>query len=238
MEINVYCDESCHLEKDRQPVMVLGAVWCPQDSVAQIGKDIRAIKERHGLPRSHEFKWTKISESKKDFYIDLVDCFFHTGNLNFRGYIAQKEGLNHALIPDQTHDTWYYKIYFRMLEQIFTRENTYNIYLDIKDTRGGRKTRKLHEVLCNSKLDFNEELVKRIQLVRSHEVELVQLADVLIGALSFIHCGHDQKPEASPAKLEVIERIRQKSGYNLTLQTPLREIKFNLFFWQPQARGA
>jgi len=23
---NVYCDESCHLEHDRQPVMVLGAI--------------------------------------------------------------------------------------------------------------------------------------------------------------------------------------------------------------------
>lgn len=238
MEINVYCDESCHLEKDHQPVMVLGAVWCPQDSVTQISKDIRAMKERHGLPRTHEFKWTKISESKKGFYIDLVDYFFHTGNLNFRGYIAHKNGLDHTQIQNQTHDTWYYKIYFRMLEQIFTRENTYNIYLDIKDTRGGRKIRKLQEVLRNSRLDFNGEQIQRTQLVRSHEVELVQLADVLIGALSFIHCGHGQKPGVSSAKLEVIERIRQKSGYNLTMQTPLREIKFNLFFWHPQARGA
>jgi len=23
---NIYCDESCHLEHDRQPVMVLGAI--------------------------------------------------------------------------------------------------------------------------------------------------------------------------------------------------------------------
>ncbi len=26
---NIYCDESCHLEHDREKVMVLGAVWCP-----------------------------------------------------------------------------------------------------------------------------------------------------------------------------------------------------------------
>jgi hypothetical protein len=24
---NIYCDESCHLENDKQEVMVLGAVW-------------------------------------------------------------------------------------------------------------------------------------------------------------------------------------------------------------------
>jgi len=27
---NVYCDESCHLENDKQKVMVLGAVWSPR----------------------------------------------------------------------------------------------------------------------------------------------------------------------------------------------------------------
>jgi len=26
---NIYCNESCHLEHDRQKVMVLGAIWCP-----------------------------------------------------------------------------------------------------------------------------------------------------------------------------------------------------------------
>lgn len=24
---NIYCDESCHLENDREPVMLVGAVW-------------------------------------------------------------------------------------------------------------------------------------------------------------------------------------------------------------------
>ena len=28
---NIYCDESCHLEQDGQPVMVLGAVWLSHD---------------------------------------------------------------------------------------------------------------------------------------------------------------------------------------------------------------
>jgi len=29
-EFNVYCDEPCHLENDRQPVMLLGAILCPK----------------------------------------------------------------------------------------------------------------------------------------------------------------------------------------------------------------
>ena len=27
--INIYCDESCHLQNDGEPLMALGAVYCP-----------------------------------------------------------------------------------------------------------------------------------------------------------------------------------------------------------------
>ena len=40
---NVYCDESCHLENDRQPAMVLGAVWCPLKKARDIAIRIREI---------------------------------------------------------------------------------------------------------------------------------------------------------------------------------------------------
>ncbi len=30
--VNRYCDESCHLEHDQQKVMVLGAVWIPEEA--------------------------------------------------------------------------------------------------------------------------------------------------------------------------------------------------------------
>jgi len=35
-------------------------------------------------------------------------------------------------------------MYFTMLRPIFTAPHRYRIYLDVKDTRGGPKTRKLH----------------------------------------------------------------------------------------------
>ncbi len=41
---NVYCDESCHLEHDRQKAMVLGAIWCPLDKSREIAVRLREIK--------------------------------------------------------------------------------------------------------------------------------------------------------------------------------------------------
>ena len=53
---NIYCNESCHLEHDRQKVMVLGAIWCPFEKARETAQAIRDIKERHGLGRDFEIK--------------------------------------------------------------------------------------------------------------------------------------------------------------------------------------
>jgi len=45
--LNVYCDESCHLENDGQTAMVLGAVWCPLEKRAEIAGRLREIKQKH-----------------------------------------------------------------------------------------------------------------------------------------------------------------------------------------------
>ena len=42
-ELNVYCDESCHLENDHQKVMVLGAVTCPRDKAREIAVRLREL---------------------------------------------------------------------------------------------------------------------------------------------------------------------------------------------------
>lgn len=236
--INIYCDESCHLENDGQAVMVLGGVWAPAERIKTLNAEIRTIKQRHDLPAWHEFKWTKASAGKQAFYIDLVDFFFAQDDLHFRGLVAEnKQDLDHTIIDGQTHDQWYYKMYFTMLKQVFDRRYNYNIYLDIKDTRGGQKVRKLKEVVQNSLYDFDSRIINKFQIMHSREAELMQLADVLIGALSYLHRDHMEKEAVNPAKKAIVERIREKSNYTLTKNTLLRETKFNLFFWQPRQNG-
>ena len=45
--INIYCDESCHLERDGEPVMLLGAISCPDDAVKQTHQEILGIMRKH-----------------------------------------------------------------------------------------------------------------------------------------------------------------------------------------------
>lgn len=224
----VYCDESCHLESDHQKVMVLGGVWCPKDKVREIAVRIREIKIKHGLPANFEIKWTKVSPSKIEFYLDVLDYFFDDDDLHFRGLIIpDKTMLRHDKLQ-QDHDVWYYKMYFDMLKTIFAPADEYKVYLDIKDTLGGRKVKKLHNVLCNDCYDFSHKIISSIQLVRSNEIEQLQLADLLIG----IVMSANRYVICSEAKQKLVSRMKQRSGYCLTKTTLYKESKVNLLKWQ------
>lgn len=226
---NIYCDESCHLENDKQKVMVLGALWCLDSVKKEINNKIRLVKEKHGISKKQEVKWTKISPAKIDFYKDLVRLYFSEPELHFRAVVIQdKDKLDHVQYA-QDHDTWYYKMMFNLLKVVLEPNAKYRIYLDKKDTRSGEKINKLHDVLCHSKYDFSKEIIEKVQSVHSHEIELLQLADLLIGAVGYVNKGL----QTSSAKLEIIALIQNLSHYSLNANTLLRENKLNLFFWTP-----
>jgi hypothetical protein len=212
--------------------MVLGGVWCPIDKKREIFSRIREIKVKHNLAPWHEIKWTKVSPAKLGFYLDLVDYFFDNDDLHFRSLVVpDKSALRHADFG-QDHDKWYYKMYFQMLSVIFDPKSKYRIYIDIKDTRGGQKIAQLHEVLCNNLYDFHRHIVERVQLVESKQIELLQLADLLIGAVSWVN----RDKHESSAKQAIVNRIKERTGYSLKKSTLYREKKFNIFIWQCQEK--
>jgi hypothetical protein len=228
IEYNIYCDESCHLENDVQKIMALGAVWCPKGRKDEIFIRLRELKAKHGLKPGFELKWNKVSNTKLEFYEDIIDYFFDNEDLHFRVLIVPDKSILDHPAHGQTHDDFYYKMLFDLLKVIFDPKHGYNIYIDIKDTRSERKVEKLKEVLRNTHYDYSKSIVKGIQQVRSHEVELVQLADFMTGALSYVF--RDLK--TSPAKLSLIERIKKRSGYSLTNSTLYKEDKVNVFIWK------
>jgi len=225
---NIYLDESCHLENDGISVMTLGVIWCPQEKAKEIAVRLRDIRSLHGLPRDFEIKWNKVSPAKSAFYQAVIDYFLDDDDLHFRGIIIpDKQLLEHSRFS-QSHDDWYYKMCFTLLEPVIDPTQQYAVYLDIKDTRSEAKRSKLENVLRNAKYDGSGNIVRRVQQIRSHESELMQLADILIGAVSYAN----RALTTGAAKLALIRRIQQRTHLTLTRSTWLRAPKFNLLCWK------
>ena len=239
--INIYCDESCHLQNDKEPVMVIGAVYCPIEKKEEIFERLYSFKLKHNLiPKNkkndnenrtyYELKWNKVSKSKIEYYKDVINYFFDDDDLQFRVLVVSNKSAIDYEKFNHTHDTFYYKMYFGMLKAILNPENSHHIYIDIKDTRSKEKVHKLEQVLRNDKYDYSKEIIKKVQQVRSHEVEILQLADLLVGATAYVNRGLLD----SKAKNELINLIKHRSKYSLTKSTLLKERKFNVFIWEPQ----
>ncbi|HRG37006.1 MAG TPA: DUF3800 domain-containing protein, partial [Bacteroidia bacterium] len=96
---NFYCDESCHLERDGKPYMLIGFISSPYNQVRLHSENIRQIKQKHFL--KGELKWSALSKSKYQLYGDLIDYFFAT-DLQFRAIVIDKSQINHEA-HNQSH---------------------------------------------------------------------------------------------------------------------------------------
>jgi len=209
--------------------MVLGAISCDKSQVRNVSESLRGLKIKHKLTASYELKWTKVSAGMNEYYTDLIDYFFDNPYLNFRAIVADKNGLSHEKFH-QTHDEWYYKMYYLLLRQMLNPPTQYKIYLDIKDTRGGDKIIKLKDILNSTLYMFYDETVLGIQQINSKESEIIQLADLLIGALAYVN----RELTASDAKINIVKHIINKSGISLTSTTSKNDEKLNIFVWKPR----
>ena len=82
--------------------------------------------------------------------------------------------------------------------------------------------------------DFSHQTITNMQVIRSHEVEIMQIVDILIGAIAYVSRGLN----SVNAKNEIISLIKERSGYSLVRNTPPREDKFNVFHLQLSEGGS
>ena len=218
---NIYCDESTHLIHDRHPYMLLGYVSIAYPQIRIAKEAIKNIKNKYNY--KDEFKWTSVHQATYKVYAELVDWFFMS-DLEFRAVVVDKTQIDESR-QDYTFNDFYYKMYFQLLHTKVDFQNTYNVYMDIKDTCSSEKLSTLKRIMGNNSSIGN------LQFIRSHESVFIQLADVLMGAINYnLRKKKGDVEGRVDAKLKLIEKIQKHSNISLNCSTPLYRKKFNLFF--------
>ena len=228
---SLYIDESCHLEHDGMPVMCIGYTKITTEQYPVLKEKIKQIKLHYKNPT--EIKWNSISLSRLPLYKALVDYFFEA-EIDFRCILVKyKKRLNHEEFNQGSHDNFYYKLTYHLLKSATNPPaNQYKVYLDIKDTRGKERLKKIEEVLHN-KYNGNSPFIF-FQHIHSDESVLLQLTDLFIGAITYKNRGLHTSENANKAKVQLLEYIEAKSGYSLDEGTEPWETKFNIFDHQPK----
>lgn len=229
MEYNVYCDESCHLKSNDSKYMLIGALYCQKNKVKKINEYIKYLKKNYNLSDKIELKWNKIDKKTEKLYLDIINYFFNNDDLRFRVIVIDKTKLNHEKF-NQTENQFYHKVYFEMLKYIIIPGNSYYIYPDIKDTNSYYN----HQIMLNylriKMSDINKKTIRKVQPIRSYESLILQVTDVLIGALSYYYRNIIQ----NKVKLNIINEINRLYQNSFDISSYYDNTKFNIFIWRPK----
>jgi hypothetical protein len=226
MDFEVYCDESGQdLFRSRasgQRYVLIGGVWIKAGERPEHKRSIRALRAQHGV--HGEFKWRRVSRSRVEFYKRLVGLFFDR-DIRFRVVVLRADELDAVQFHDADNELMFYKFYYQLLHHWILDFNRYRIFVDTKTNRVQGRLRVLERCLSNANLSSKVE----VQALPSQELDLIQLADVIIGAVSYRFHGWT----TSKAKREVVQEIESHLPNGRIEPTPKAEEKFNVFRFRP-----
>ena len=225
MRIDVYCDEAYpDLFSSKNPqvrYLIIGSVWLKSDDRDRFKAAIHDLRNQYKI--GGEFKWTKVSPSKADFYKALVTWFHEQGeNLRFRCIAIEHRQVNLIQFHESDQELGFYKFYYQMLHHWIHQFNHYQIYCDYKCNRLRDRLHTLKACLAHSNLAA---AIDTVQSIRSRESVLIQLADVLVGLAS---ARLNDRLTPGSAKEGVVVHLESLLGHRIT-STALHEKKFNVF---------
>jgi hypothetical protein len=181
MDFDIYCDESrqeyfAARSADGQARFVLiGGLWVIAEQREMLKDQVKQLRVAHDV--RGEFKWTRVSPSRLPFYLALVDLFFASDAMRFRCLVLPANQLDAIRFHGGDNELMFYKFYYQLLQHWILDFNTYRIFTDLRTNRVRQRLEKLREVLDNSNRFAN---VASVQALPSEQLDLLQLADVLI----------------------------------------------------------
>ena len=227
MDLIFYCDESCHIQTDGVEYMSLVSAFCSKSRIKNINKDIRRIKEKYGISPNQELKWTKISKTNLEMYKEIIRYVSEKTYIRIRGVLAKKRTPEQLLARNKTYDQWYHSIYYYLLKHPLELISDSNVefdkcflFIDKKDIYTTENIVLLAEFLKRH-LCYRYDFLPIA--VDSKEHQLVQVADIVAGALTYRKRFVDK---ISP-KNEMCDFIEQSFG-SLKNTSPYKNIDFNL----------
>ena len=226
---SVFCDESWRTTRGGGARVTVGAMICPLSEVHPCAEAMRSLKARYGAKPDFEVKWTKVSPAKADFYKEIIDLFFHRDALRFVGAVAEP-----GTTPEEEERIPRHgmreELDRRLLGAVLQGPHRYRIYTGVTDTRGGARLRRLRETVDALPPGNGRPRVERIQQIRAGESELLQLTDLLTGALAWANRGRGGNAGKAAIVARLQERFGQEApGDSFAPQDP----KFHVSTWRP-----
>jgi hypothetical protein len=226
--------------------MVYGGVITTDANVGYFEDKINGWREEKNM--KGELKWTKVSPKKLAQYESLVDLFFEYAKKNvihFKAVVFDTHQIKDKQFHQGDANLRFHKFYYQFLLHKFghyakTDDHLLWVFLDQRSESDTVKLGTLRKVLASgikNKYGRKTDVVRRVEARDSHECNLMQVADVLMGAVGF-HCNDwHQAMGASAAKCSLAAKIAKLAGLKtLATQTYYGKVDFEIWRFQFKAK--
>lgn len=234
MIYHIYCDES---RQTQDRYMVFGGIITTAENVEFFDKTMHLYRE--GQNMKAEIKWGKVSDKKLNEYKALIDLFFSLNKaLHFKSIVFDTHLVDYQRYSGGDKELGFYKFWYQFLLHSFgpyaAKDDRYLVFLDYRQSK--YKLSELKTILNNGirkryGSSIREDIFRDIQPLDSKESNILQLVDVLMGAIGYQWNGCHMRTNARKAKILLSEYIAKKANLiSLAQQTPFRKRNFSI--WQ------
>jgi len=228
MKYDVYCDES------RQDLLAsqmsitetnryccIGGIMVPTEARADVKAKIKELKKKHSV--LGEVRWNTVSPSKLQFYLDFMDLFFDTPNLQVRTVVIDAQKIRNNIYNEDDHELGYYKCYYQLLYHWLSWDSEYWVFTDQKTNRDKMRLQELKRIV---NVKFSTNPVISIQDIDSKESLILQLQNIIMGAVGYKYNFRGNGESSS--KEQIVSLIESHLGHRIC-RTALGTQKFNIF---------
>ena len=222
--LSVFCDESHPVKHDGSDFFILGCAYAPTEYLEAIKAKIIFLKNKYGYQKDYEIKWSRINGKNLALVKDLISYVAEEENIFIRVWtVPNKKEEEYKFVL--THEKLYSSMYKNLLKFIF--DNLPNKDIDLFfDERNTNSKTNADSIATHFSSCYKRNV--KANIVSSIDEELVQIADLFIGATSYECTGL----KTSNSKLEVIDLIKCKFGLKrLKIRTSINAIKYSSFVW-------
>lgn len=249
----VYIDET---SQTGHRYLVLGGIIVPYHYSAQLEQDILEARKPRlttvvpGCDKLREIGWKNVGNGDFDDYKRVVDAYFGfpskyrmpaADNFNFVCSVVDTHVKGRAYSGKRGKRGFDREIYFHCMSVARNhRDKLFHVYPDDRETDEPiERMRKILGYGLRKERPHHEWAFRRLKPRLSHEVQALQVSDLLIGAVAFKLNGHYDASGANEDRRRLCEYILQRGrAWRQLDQTPWRDKGFGQFqVWRRKHRA-
>lgn len=232
---HIFCDES---RQTSERFMVLGGIIIARSNVAPFNRTMQAYRKKFNM--TSELKWNKVKRQKLDEYKGFVDYFFallNNDKIHFKCMIVDNHAMDHRKYNEKSKEIGFQKMYYQMLLHCFGIKyykefgcEKFFLYPDQRHSKSRLEDLRTFLNRGIRKHGISTNPFVHIEAVDSKKSEIMQINDIILGAVGYHKNGVHLLSDASEGKKELAQHILNHTGYkNITDNTPYNIHRFTIW---------